>query len=164
AGPATDRPESASLRENQNQVPEQYELIAVSLTALLRGNFDKNVVLQPGDQVNIPQTDVFFVSGEVNAPGQFPLKPGTTLRQAISLAQGTKFSAAKGRSVIFRENQTSGAQEEVKVDIGAVMEGKRRDVPIKANDVVIVPHSTMKAAGGALLKAFGLSVTSIRYY
>ena len=41
--------------------------------------------LEPGDTVNIPPTDVFFVAGEVNQPGSFPLKDGTTLRQAISL-------------------------------------------------------------------------------
>jgi hypothetical protein len=43
------------------------------------------------------------------------------------------------------------------VDIGAVMKGKKDDIPIIANDIIIVPNSRMKSFGGALIKAFGLS-------
>jgi protein involved in polysaccharide export with SLBB domain len=99
----------------------------------------------------------------VNAPGSFTLKEGTTLRQAISLAQGTKFNASLGSGVIFRENST-GKREEVRVDIGAVMAGKKEDIAITANDIVMVPNSKTKSLGGAMLKAFGMtSVTRIPF-
>jgi GTP cyclohydrolase II len=84
------------------------------------------------------------------------LKDGTTLRQAISLAQGTKYQAALGRGIIFREN-TSGQREELHVDIGAVMSGKKEDITIAANDIVMVPNSRSKSIGGAVLKAFGMT-------
>ena len=59
-----------------------YELIRVNLGALYKGQFDQNQRLEPGDIINIPRADVFFVAGEVQAPGSFPLKKeGTTLRQ-----------------------------------------------------------------------------------
>jgi hypothetical protein len=42
------------------------------------------------------------------------------------------------------------------------MSGKKEDVPIMANDIIIVPNSRMKSVGGALLRAFGLnSVTRL---
>ena len=107
----------------------KYELKSANINGLLKGRFDQDVQLEPGDIINIPASDVFFVAGEVNAPGSFALKEGTTLRQAISLAQGTKFNASLGSGVIFREN-ASGKREEVRVDIGAVMawqEGRHRD-------------------------------------
>src|SRR6185295_15536121 len=106
----------------------KYELKSSNIIGLLKGRFDQDVLLEPGDIINIPASDVFFVAGEVNAPGSFALKEGTTLRQAISLAQGTNFKAALGKGVIFREN-ASGKQEEVHVDIGAVMSGKKQDIP-----------------------------------
>jgi len=144
--------------------PGKYEMIAVNIGGLMTGHFEKNLELEAGDLVNIPPADVFFVAGEVKAPGQFQLKPGTTLRQAIALAQGPTISAAKGNSKIYRENQETGAREELPVDIGAVMNGKHQDIPIRANDIIIVPNSAMKSAGVALLRAFGLSIASVRYY
>ena len=135
---------------------EEYELLKVNINGLLRGDFDNNMFLEAGDIINIPPSDVFFVAGEVNAPGQFPLKEGTTLRQAISMAQGMKFEAASGRGIIFRDDP-SGKREEMRVDIGAVMNGKKQDVPIMPNDIIIVPNSQFKSVGGALLRAFGLT-------
>lgn len=148
--------EPAADQESAADESPKYELKSVHLNALLRGHFDQDIFLEPGDIVNIPSTDVFFVAGEVNQPGSFPLKDGTTLRQAISLAQGTNYKAALDRGVVFRES-TTGKREEVRVDIGAIMAGKKEDVPIMANDIIIVPNSRTKTIGGALLRAFGLS-------
>jgi polysaccharide export outer membrane protein len=108
---------------------------------------------------------MFFVAGEVQAPGSFPLKPGTTVRQAISLARGFTFSAAKGRSLIFREEAETGSRKEIKVDLGEVMSGKQDDIPLLANDIIIVPNSRLKSVGGAILNAFGTNVVTrgVRY-
>ena len=88
--------------------------------------------------------------------GEITLKEGTTLRQAIALAQGTNYKAALERGIVFRES-AGGKREELRVDIGSVMAGKKEDVPIMANDIVLVPNSRGKTIGGALLRAFGLS-------
>ena len=134
----------------------RYELKSVNINQLLKGHFEQDMFLEPGDIINIPPSDVFFVAGEVNTPGSYPLKDGTTLRQAISLAQGTKFNAALDRGIIFREG-AGGKREEIKFDIGAVMSGKKEDLAVLANDIIIVPNSRTKSVGGALLRAFGLS-------
>jgi polysaccharide export outer membrane protein len=139
----------------------KYELLKVNINGLLRGNFDQNIDIGPGDIIHIPPTDVFFVAGEVNAPGSFPLKEGTTLRQAISLAQGTTFQAAASRAIIFREELASGKRQEIAVDVPAVMNGKKGDVPILSNDIIIIPNSRLKAVGGTLLKAFGVNAARI---
>jgi len=138
-----------------------YELEKVNINGLLRGSFDQNLIINPGDIVHIPPTDVFFVAGEVNSPGSFALKEGTTLRQAISLAQGTNFNAAGDRGIIFREDPSTGKRDEIKVDIPAVMNGKKPDIPILANDIVIVPNSRMKSIGSTLLRAFGVNSARI---
>lgn len=134
----------------------KYELRRVNINGLLNGRFDQDTYIEPGDIVNIPASDVFFVAGEVNKPGSFVLKEGTSLRQAVSLAQGTTMNAAGDRAVIFREGPT-GKREELKVDVTAVMNGKQPDLEILANDIVMVPNSKMKSVGNAMLKALGLS-------
>lgn len=144
-----------------NEQKAKYELLKVNINGLLRGNFDQNLIIEPGDIIHIPPTDVFFVAGEVNAPGSLVLKEGTTLRQAISLAQGTSFSAAGDRGIIFREDPATGKRSEIKVDIAAVMNGKKEDIPIRANDIIIVPNSRLKSVGGTLLRAFGVNSARI---
>lgn len=158
SGPGSAEPVSENDANADPDAPERprYELKSTNISALMKGRFDQDILLEPGDQVNIPVSDMFFVAGEVNAPGSFVLKEGTTLRQAISLAQGTNYKAALGSGIIFREN-ANGKREELRVNIGAVMSGKKEDIPIAANDIVMVPNSKAKSIGGAFLKAFGLN-------
>jgi len=141
-----------------------YELRKANINALLRGEFSENAVLNPGDIVHIPAADVFFVAGEVKAPGSFQLKEGTTLRQAISLAQGPSPVAAADRAVIFRE-EGNGKKREIPVDVGAVMRGKKDDIPILPNDIVVIPNSKAKSVFKPVINAFGVgaawSATSI---
>lgn len=133
----------------------QYTLIKTNLAGLLRGNFSQNMFLEPGDIVNIPQTDVFFVAGEVHVPGSFALKEGTSLRQAIALSQGTTFKAAPNRTIIFRDNPQTGQRQEIHVDLAAVMSGKVNDQPIFANDIIIIPNSRMKSIAAPILSTLG---------
>ncbi|HWP42728.1 MAG TPA: polysaccharide biosynthesis/export family protein [Blastocatellia bacterium] len=151
-------PKRAKSEEPAEEESAKYELLKSNISGLLKGNFNNNVPIEPGDIVNVPPTDVFFVSGEVKNPGQFPLKDGTTLRQAISLAQGLTFTAAGSRGVIFRENPATGERIEIKVDVSEIMKGKKSDIPILANDVLIIPNSRLKSVGRTLLSGFGFGM------
>lgn len=135
----------------------EFVVRTINISNLFKGIVpkDREMILEPGDIVNIPIADVFFVAGEVNAPGSFPLSEGTTLRQAVALSQGLTMNAASGKAVIFRQNQANGQRQEIAVDVGAVMKGKGEDVTILANDIVIVPNSKMKTIGNSVLKALG---------
>ena len=138
-----------------------YEVLRANVAGLLRGNLENNVFVEPGDIVHVPPADVFYVAGEVNSPGAFPLKDGTTLRQALLLARGMTFRAAKSRAIVFRDDPTTGKRNEIPVDVDAVMRGTAPDIAIGANDVVVVPNSRMKSVGGALLNALGVNLTRI---
>jgi polysaccharide export outer membrane protein len=145
-----------------NSEPEDIEVIKVALSSLVnQGRTDQNIRLEPGDIVNIPPAKVFFVAGEVHAPGSFQMKEGTTLRQAISLAQGMTFKAAQKRAVIYRDDPETNKRQEISVDIGAVMNGKKEDIAVYPNDIIIVPNSRIKSISSALLSAFGTSAARV---
>ena len=148
--------EVQAVAVSESEPRPDYELRKANINALLRGDFAENVFIEPGDIVHIPPTDVFFVAGEVKAPGSFPLKEGTTLRQALSLAQGTNPFAARGKAVIFRED-AGGQKREIPVDVAAVMRGQGPDVPILSNDVIVVPNSKTKSAFMPVINAFGMN-------
>lgn len=136
----------------------EYDIKMVNISGMFKGLGlgGRESYLEPGDIVNIPQADVFYVAGEVNAPGSFPLSEGTTLRQAIALSQGTTMNASLGSGVIFRQDATTGKRVEIPVNIGAVMKAKKDDIPLLANDIVIVPNSRSKTIGNSILKAVGM--------
>ncbi len=150
---------------DQNAEPE-FEVRTLNIAGMFKGIglVDPNSYLEPGDIVHIPRADVFFVAGEVNAPGSFPLTEGTTLRQAIALSQGTTLNAALGNGVIFRQDPATGKRIEINVDIGAVMKGRKDDVPILANDMVIVSNSRAKTVGNSILKALGMGTAQRGIY
>jgi len=55
--------------------------------------FSGNVVV---NVINLNDDDEYFIGGEVRSRGRVPLKPGITLRQAISAAGGvTEFASSK---------------------------------------------------------------------
>ncbi|MEK6299792.1 MAG: polysaccharide biosynthesis/export family protein [Acidobacteriota bacterium] len=147
---------SKTADKTSDDEPE-FVVRTINISNLFRGIVpkDKEMILEPGDIVNIPIADVFFVAGEVNAPGSFPLTDGTTLRQAVALSQGLTINAASTRCVVFRQDQATGQRQEIAVDVGAVMKGKGEDIALVANDIVIIPNSKMKTIGNSVLKALG---------
>ena len=140
-----------------NDAEAVYDMKKANLNALLRGEFSENIRIEPGDIIQIPPSDVFFVAGEVKAAGSFPLKEGMTLRQAISLAQNTNPTAAPSKAVIFREDG-SKEKKQVPVDITAVMRGRQPDVEIMANDIIVVPNSKAKSIYVPVLNSFGVNI------
>jgi polysaccharide export outer membrane protein len=157
----------SSHSEDRDQGPEEherYESIRVNINGLLRGDIDKNMRLDPRSVVHIPQAEVFFVGGDVNEPGSFPFKEGATLRQAIALAKGMKYTAASGHAIIFREDPVTRKKQEIRIDAGKIMNGIQEDVEIIANDIVIIPNSRSKIVSGAILSALGVSPRRILGY
>ena len=62
----------------------------VDLENLLRyGDVKADVPLMNGDIVLVPETDVFYIYGEVQRPGRYRLERDMTVMQAVSVASGT---------------------------------------------------------------------------
>lgn len=144
AGGLTDNHGSTAfiVRELPAQGADQdpaYKVIQVPIDELLKGSLEAAASLEPGDIVNIPQADVFYVAGEVNAPGSFPFKEGITLLQAISVARGLKVSAKANKAIIFRKDPSTGGRQEISVDLNAVTSGKQKDIRLLPNDIIVVP-------------------------
>jgi polysaccharide export outer membrane protein len=87
-----------------------------------------------------------FVGGEVWRPGGFSLKgKKMTLSQAIVLAGGIKPQAKGSQTRIFRYLETSPGREIITADVYAIQKGKREDLYLKENDIIIVPKHGVKA-------------------
>lgn len=76
------------------------------------------------------------VLGGVQKPGAFPLTPGLSLLQAISLAGGLTSIANKDRLTLRRK--IKGGATTVVVSIEAITEGRSPDIPLQAGDSIYV--------------------------
>ena len=110
---------------------------------ILKGDPSLDVPLQPDDIINIPvdKTVLIYITGQVRTPGVLQVRKSTmpTLLRAIAQAGGFADRASKGGVVIKRTNE-AGKEIEIKVDVGDIMKGKRKDVLLQEGDIVIVPE------------------------
>ena len=100
--------------------PEQ----RLDVDAMVRGDMDKNPLLRADDTLYVPEADTFFIYGQINRPGSFPVLAGMTIRQALAVAGGATPQGSTGKVGLVR-----GSAKVVDADLAQV---------VQKNDVIIV--------------------------
>ena len=118
-------------------------MTVVDLATLASGRQELNLPLQAGDVVEVPRAGTFYVGGEVQKPGPFPLKGRTTLDQAAMAAGGVN-PAADWDDVRLYRSRPDGTKEVTKYSMNDFENGQSGP-ELQANDVVIVGKSAGKA-------------------
>jgi polysaccharide biosynthesis/export protein len=135
---------------------------------LLRQEMDRNVPLQPGDILTVPEetNNKIYVIGDVKTPGVFPLKGQVTLLQAIAMAGGPEQrgpGTAKSAYVVRRGGGDTPSAPVVQAgppvpgsptprplpngrtlitaDLSSIMHDPSKDVAVQPGDVVVLPMS-----------------------
>lgn len=154
--------EAKGVREGADRVayvvrahprPGEPQPLTVDLDALLRaGDPRHNVVVEAGDSVYVPEANTYYVAGEVEKRGAYPLRRDTTVSKALTEAGGVTKRASTGEIKIIRTLPTGEKREIGGIDLQAVMAGdKSQDMPLMAQDVVVVPPSGAKVAAYGVL-------------
>jgi polysaccharide export outer membrane protein len=99
--------------------PDGSDVITVDVRVLQSGGLSQNVALRDGDTIFVPSAETIYVFGEVKNPGSYPIKRGTTVLQALSLAGGATQFAALNRIKIIR-----------------IVKGEKKELKVKLNDVI----------------------------
>jgi polysaccharide export outer membrane protein len=112
----------------------------------VQGDPKLNVVLEPGDIVNVPvdKPVTIYVFGQVRNPGALQVKRSSlpALTQAIAQAGGFTDRANRKR-VQIRRKDASGKEIEIVVNVRDILKGKLKDFPLQVNDTVYVPESLL---------------------
>lgn len=115
-------------------------LVKVDLIDLVeRGNLAANCVLDDGDVVHVPPAAQFFVMGEVNEGGAFPLRGEITLLRAIAMAGGLRDKATPAATILIRT--TEKGRVTMPIDLSQVQAGSTKDFLMQADDVLVVNES-----------------------
>ena len=78
------------------------EAIRIDLQKLQSGALAQNLTLRPGDTIFVPRAQTVFVSGNVRMPGEYVIRVGMTVRQALALAGGVTDRGSTRRVQIIR--------------------------------------------------------------
>jgi len=159
-------PVTASDGPDSSGSPEKVEIIKVRISDLISSNESRfNLLIEPGDAINVSKAGIVYVIGDVGRPGGFVLKEreSLTVLQAVSLAEGVHGTAAKSATRIIRKHP-DGTKEEIPIDLAKVFEGKQPDVPLQNNDVLFVPASASKSAMRRGAEAVLQAATGIAIY
>lgn len=83
---------------------------------LATGGANEDPFVRPGDKIFSPVAETFYIYGQVNSPGAYPLNTDSTVRMAIAKAGGLTESGSDKKV-----NVTRGGKK-VKVDLAAKIE------------------------------------------
>lgn len=104
---------------------------------LNEGDIRLNYTLKGGDVVYVPVVRQVFVIGEVKRPGGIKYTEGITLLKAISLTGGLTTMAKKK---VLIKRVVKGEEKKIKVNLNSVIKDTEKDVPLIADDVIVVPR------------------------
>lgn len=79
--------------------------------------------VRPGDKIYAPAAETYYIYGQVNAPGAYPLQSGMTVRMAL----------AKGSGLT-----ESGSDKKIEVNRGGKKIKVKLDDKIEAGDVLVI--------------------------
>ena len=109
------------------------ERLEVDLQKALNVEADQNAViwLRNGDTIYVPISGRFYLSGEVNAPGMYPLDRPLNVMQAVGVGGGPN-ARAKDRAVKLFRKQADGSVKEIRAKL---------EDQVKDGDLLVVQES-----------------------
>ena len=96
----------------------------LDIAALVTGGDARDPEVRPGDKIYVPEAEPFFIYGQVNAPGAYPVRDGMTVRQALARGGGLTQLGTEKRVKIIRG--------------GRPLKGAGLETVVAAEDVVVV--------------------------
>jgi protein involved in polysaccharide export with SLBB domain len=128
----------ALLRQNSHPL-----VIGLKSTALTGGGTYLNMPVRPGDVIVVPGGGDVMVVGWVQNPGHFQVGSGLTALGAIGAAGGPMFAANRSDIHLIRTRR-DGSKLVLRIDIDKIKNGQESDFPVRGNDVIDVPYSSVK--------------------
>jgi polysaccharide biosynthesis/export protein len=99
------------------------EELKLPFEKLATGSTDDDPFVNPGDKIYVPAAETYYIYGQINAPGVYPVRDQMTLRKAMARGGGLTQLGSEKRISVFRDGKKQALP---------------LDAPIKPGDVVVV--------------------------
>jgi polysaccharide export outer membrane protein len=106
----------------------------------------KQVVVHPGDTIQVMRAGVVYVLGSVTRPGGYIMQEDGKLSvlQAVSIAGGTTYTASTGSIYVMHKND-DGTAMWMQLAYNKMSKGKASDFQLHVNDIIFIPTNRFKA-------------------
>lgn len=126
--------------------------VSVPLSRNLSDHPQSNITVFPGDTIIVHKADIVYVVGDVGRPSGLLMDAGgLTVLRAIALAGGTTRTAKLNATKILHKG--SAGMIETPVQLKKILQAKAPDLPLEADDILVVPSSTGRILAGRTLEA-----------
>jgi polysaccharide biosynthesis/export protein len=122
--------DSIVLMTEKNGKPERIEVDLVDMFA--GSDRSKDVALKGGDSLFVNKAPIFYVYGQVQRAGSFPLDRGMTMAQGIAKGGGVTLRGTEKNFRVQRKN-ASGAAEWI--------EGSKLEDTLRPDDLIFIRES-----------------------
>lgn len=92
----------------------------IPIAALARSG-PNDPYVAPADKLFVPQAEIFYIYGQVNAPGAYTLREGMTLRQALARGGGLTASGSEKKLTLYRSDQKLKRPLDTRLEPGDVV-------------------------------------------
>ena len=85
-------------REKGGEVKLPFEKLAT-------GDLEDDPLVAPGDKVYVPPAETYYIYGQINAPGVYPIRDKLTLRKAIARGGGLGAAGSQKKISVYRDGK-----------------------------------------------------------
>lgn len=127
-----------------------YSVAEVNLKDILDAKSpQENIRIFPDDVITVPRAQLVYVVGRVPKAGGFVLNENEsmTVLQALALAGGMAPGASAKNAKLLRPTDGGRTKVELPINLGQILAGRKPDTAMKADDILFIPSSALKAAG-----------------
>jgi polysaccharide biosynthesis/export protein len=103
-------------REKGGELKLRFEKLAT-------GDATDDPFVLPGDKVYVPPAETYYIYGQINAPGVYPIRDKLTLRKAIARGGGLGAAGSEKKISVYRDGKKTALA---------------LDEPILSDDVVVI--------------------------
>ena len=122
------------------------EPVTIPLARNLTDSPSSNIEVFSGDTIIVRRADIIYVVGDVARPSGILVDRGSmTVLQAMALSGGANRTAKLNAARIIHKGANS-AMTQTPVQLKRILQAKAPDIPMKPDDILFVPSSTIKSA------------------
>ena len=137
------------LPDARTDVGGRFSVGEIDLVGLISAaNPSRNITIKAHDIVSVPAADSIYVLGEVKKPGGFTLHAHANISalEAVAMANGLEKTARPKHARILRVVGDGQNRTIIRTDLSRIMDGKSPDIPLQANDILLIPNNIPHAA------------------
>ena len=127
----------------------QFSTVELNVQEIRDGkNPAANIEIKPNDTISVTEanSNMIYVVGDVEHGGAFTLggRERMSVLMALSLSGGLGRTAKPDKARIIRGSPGGGKPQEIVVNVKQILNGKKEDIALLPQDVLVIPTSSRK--------------------